>query len=100
MKDYFKKPIQTPIDAEHFFWLLFSDNLLFHPEDDPADIIEVASKSEDRRTFTDEEAVGLRMRLDEVWEVYDDPCKFILDTFYTEPSYEDQAHTEFYNENL
>lgn len=102
MKSYFKVPLTSKAEVEGFFWNLFSDNLLFHPEDDPKNIVRVSELNLKRSEplFTADEIVQLRARLDEVWDIYDDPCKFILDTFYTKPDYEDQVHTAFYNENL
>jgi hypothetical protein len=46
---------------------------LFHPEDDPANVI-----NDNGRIFTDSEATAIRQRIDEAYEFMDDPCEFIL----------------------
>lgn len=81
MRDYFSSPIKSEADAEGFFFCLHQDGLLFHPEDDPSTVINGQS-----RIFTDEEALLIRQRIDEAYEVMDDPCHFILSM--TEPDFQ------------
>jgi hypothetical protein len=93
MKQYFKEPLKNREDVETFFTKLFLDDLLFHPEDDPSDIIYLEEDSEiwEERVyvplFNEEENIKLRQRLDEVFEHHEDPCKFIVDTFYKPNDY-------------
>ena len=82
MKDYFLTPIRSSRDAEGFFFCLHQDNLLFHPEDDPSIVVNRSGAL----LFTDPEALILRQRIEEVYEVMDDPCDFILDL--TEPDFQ------------
>lgn len=81
MRDYFLDPITKEAEAEGFFFCLYQDNLLFHPEDDPASVFNNAE-----RVFTDEEAEILRVRIEEIYSVMDDPCDFILTM--TEPDFQ------------
>lgn len=74
MKNYFLTPIKSFADAEGFFFCLYQDGLLFHPEDDPSIVVNQSG----HLLFTDPEALILRQRIDEVYEVMDDPCEFIL----------------------
>lgn len=83
MRDYFLTPITKSQDAEGFFFCLYQDGLLFHPEDDPSTVINAQSG---KRIFTDSEAPLIRQRIDEVYEVMDDPCDFILSM--TEPDFQ------------
>jgi hypothetical protein len=80
MKHYFLDPIKSESDSEGFFFCLYQDGLLFHPEDDPANVVD-----KNGRIFTDFEALLIRQRIDEVYEFMDDPCKFILSM--TEPNF-------------
>jgi hypothetical protein len=73
MKPYFLDPIKSEADAEGFFFCLHQDGLLFHPEDDPAIVI-----NDQGQLFDDDEVKALRQRIDEVYEFMDDPCEFIL----------------------
>jgi hypothetical protein len=74
MKPYFLTPIKSFADAEGFFFCLYQDGLLFHPEDDPSIVVNQSGEM----LFTDPEALILRQRIDEAYEVMDDPCEFIL----------------------
>jgi len=49
--------------------------MLFHPEDNPADVINNATG---QPLFTSEQVEQVRQRIDEVYEVMDDPCEYIL----------------------
>ena len=75
----FTKPITSESDAEQFFYDLHAENLLFHPEDDPATIINPAGE----RIFTDAECLLVAERITEVYQYMIDPCEFIVDQFYT-----------------
>jgi hypothetical protein len=74
MRDYFLNSIKSFADAEGFFFCLHQDDLLFHPEDDPSIVVDRSGAL----LFTDAEALMIRQRIDEVYEVMDDPCDFIL----------------------
>lgn len=82
MKTYFLDPIKSEADAEGFFFCLYQDGLLFHPEDDPATIVKGQSGA---LLFTDAEVLIIRQRIDEIYSVMDDPCEFILRM--TEPDF-------------
>jgi hypothetical protein len=68
MTDIYTTPIRTEADAESFFYQLHQLGWLFHPEDDPANV----------SIFTPEQAQHLRERINEVYEVMDDPCEYCL----------------------
>ena len=74
MKDYFKQELKKPTQVTEFFNKLYKDGFLYHPEDDAHDII----TSDDSKLFTDEEADILNQRMVEVWNVYGDPCEYVL----------------------
>ena len=80
MNPLFITPIKSESDAQGFFFCLDQQGLLFHPEDDPANVI-----NSHGRIFTDPEATAIRQRIDEVYEFMDDPCNFILSM--TEPDF-------------
>ncbi len=80
MKPYFLTPLTSLADCEGFFFCLEQDSLLFHPEDDPANVI-----NEQGRIFSDSEANAIRQRISEAYEFMDDPCEFILRM--TEPDF-------------
>jgi hypothetical protein len=73
MKHYFLDPIKSESDAQGFFFCLYQDGLLFHPEDDPSDVVNSGNP-----IFTDLEAQEIRQRLDEAFEFMNDPCEFAL----------------------
>ena len=81
--DYINQPITTEEEAKKFFLLLNNDDLLFHPEDDPKDIVSVSPCPSEGgpdsyyRIFSDEEAEILSQRLEEVYKVMKDPCEYI-----------------------
>jgi hypothetical protein len=70
MTDVYTTPIRTEADAEGFFFQLHQLGRLFHPEDDPAEVV--------NGLFTPDQAQHLRDRLDEVYGVMDDPCAYCL----------------------
>ena len=74
MRPYFSDPIKSFADAEGFFFCLYQDGLLFHPEDDPSIVVNQSGAL----LFTDAEVLLIRQRVDEAYEVMDDPCEFIL----------------------
>ena len=58
------KPTEFSFDgARQWFTALQSADLLFHPEDDPADIVRIIDGS---RTFADEEADEIRDQMAEL----------------------------------
>jgi hypothetical protein len=75
MTDVYTTPITTEADAEGFFYQLHQLGRLFHPEDNPSEVVNGASGG---WLFTQEQAQHLRERLDEVYEVMDDPCTYCL----------------------
>lgn len=83
MKPYFRTPITCKEEAEKFFDNLNADDLLFHPEDDPCDIIKLVETNPNKYEplFTLREARYLRDRLDEAWLHLADPCEYILENF-------------------
>jgi hypothetical protein len=66
-------PLTSFADCEGFFFCLDQDGLLFHPEDDPASVI-----NDQGQLFNHEDVKALRQRIDEVYEFMDDPCEYIL----------------------
>jgi hypothetical protein len=74
----FTKPLTSQRDAQQFFRDLHAADLLFHPEDDPATIINQAGE----RIFTDAQCPLVVERIAETYEFMTDPCEFIVDTFY------------------
>ena len=80
MKPYFKVPIESAEDGEKFFRQLAADNLLFHPEDDPVDIVSYDKETKIWSPLFDlQESRQIRKRLDEAWLYMSDPCEFILE---------------------
>ena len=73
MNPLFITPIKSESDAEGFFFCLDQQGLLFHPEDDPAIVI-----NDQGQLFNDQEVVALKQRITEVYEFMDDPCQYIL----------------------
>jgi hypothetical protein len=81
VRPYFLIPLTSFADCEGFFFCLDQDGLLFHPEDDPANVI-----NDQGQLFNPEEIKALRQRIDEAYEFMDDPCEFILSM--TSPSFQ------------
>ena len=73
MNPLFITAIKSESDAEGFFFCLDQQGLLFHPEDDPAIVINAQGQ-----LFNDDEVRALRQRIDEAYEFMDDPCEYIL----------------------
>lgn len=68
----FCEPIACPDDARRLLSYLHQHGLTFHPDDDPADL----SPS----IFSEEEAIHLRSRMDEIATIQDfDPCAFLIE---------------------
>jgi hypothetical protein len=80
VRPYFLTPLTSLSDCEGFFFCLDQDGLLFHPEDDPANVI-----NDQGQLFKPEEVKALRQRIDEAYEFMDDPCEYILSM--TEPDF-------------
>lgn len=74
MKTYFKKPITSLNDAHAFFDSLAIDRVLFHPEDNPEDIVDGFGLA----LFTPEECAELNQRIVEVYSFDADPCAYCL----------------------
>lgn len=74
---YFKIKIVDFDDMKVFFDSLNKDELLYHPEDNPYTVM-----GKSGRIFTNEECEYLEKRIQEVFEVCTDPCKYIYETFY------------------
>ena len=79
----FKQTLQTPIEsadqAREFLNYLSSQNLLFHPEDNPSKIVN--PHAPDEKLFTAEECVYLEYRILECYlemPAEEDPCRYIL----------------------
>lgn len=79
VKDYFKIPISNIEHMSLFFKSLSRDGLLFHPEDCPTQIMTV-----DGRLFNDVECEYLKDRLNEVFAIHSDPCKWLYENIYLE----------------
>ena len=71
---YIKTPIKTLDNAKGFFYQLSKDDKLFHPEDDPDSIINRQGKP----LFSPSECIDLRLRINEIYKLMDDPCDYIL----------------------
>lgn len=85
-----RSEIHSKEDAELYLRCLFETDTLYHPEDNAEDII-IASPCPSSggptqyvEFFTEKEAKLLNKRMDEVWDYLDDPCGYILETFYPE----------------
>jgi hypothetical protein len=74
----FTKPLTSQRDAQKFFRDLHAADLMFHPEDDPATIV----NKDGERIFTDAECPLIAERIAEAYEFMVNPCEFIVDTFY------------------
>jgi hypothetical protein len=77
--NHFKKSITNKEESKEFLIFLNETDQLFHPEEDPRDIIK---NSTGEKLFTEEQSVDLEIRLDEVYEYLEDPCEYILKEFY------------------
>lgn len=68
-------PITSLTEAHVFFTRMAIASLLFHPEDDPATVVDANG----RALFDDSECALLRKRVSEVYAFDSDPCAFCLD---------------------
>ena len=75
-RDFYTSPITSLAEVETFFRKLSAAGKMFHPEDDPADIVNSYSLA---HIFNPEEAANIRLRIAEVYQFMDDPCAFIMD---------------------
>jgi hypothetical protein len=94
MTDIYTTPIRTEADAEGFFFQLHQLGRLFHPEDDPSEVVNGASGE---WLFTKEQAQHLRDRINEVYEVMDDPCDYCLTLTHPDSDRDDDhglSHTD------
>ena len=78
LKMNFHNPIKSQNDAEQFFYDLENEGLLFHPEDDPATII----NDQGKLIFASDDVELINQRIDEVYMFMVDPCEFIINSFY------------------
>ncbi len=74
---FFKVPIETEEDMVMFFDSLNNSKLLYHPEDSPYTVM-----SSEGRVFTNEECEYLEKRIKEVYDVCNDPCKYLFNNLY------------------
>lgn len=84
MKTYFILPIATRKHAFDFIINLVNDDLFFHFESSPEDIVDKYGK----RTFTDAESEVLKLRIDEMFDLLTSEeifafCVAIVDFLYT-----------------
>ena len=75
MKPYFTEPITDIDQAYAFFYKLWADGLLFHPEDDPRSIW---NSRDGGYLFNDAEVEVLRQRIMETYQLDFDPCAYCL----------------------
>ena len=80
MKKYFKKEITNETEAKNFLYELYKDDIGFHPESDPRDIIKAGDEG---FVFTLEQCRYLDLRLEEIYKYMEDPCKYIMEVLYT-----------------
>tara|TARA_R100001594_G_C3943686_1_gene241285 strand:- start:428 stop:706 length:279 start_codon:yes stop_codon:yes gene_type:complete len=83
IKTYFKVHINKENQAKEFLDKLYKDGLMYHPEDDAHDII-----TNEGELFTADEADLLNERMNEVFGVLDDPCKYVLELIKKYDQYE------------
>ena len=76
MNPLFTTPITTTADAEGFLFQMYQHGLDFHPEDNPADIIDTRTG---QPLFTPAEADAVSERMEEVFMHMVDPCEYLLD---------------------
>ena len=60
--------------------LMNKDDIGFHPESDPRDIINAGNRG---FVFTLEQCRYLDIRLEEIYKYMEDPCKYIMQVLYT-----------------
>lgn len=77
MNPVFTTPITSELEAQAFFKSLAAEKLLFHPEDDPASVIDSHLGI---CLFHAGEIEHLRLRVAEAYQFMLDPCEFINNT--------------------
>ena len=68
--------LTTEKEASSFLRALENEGRMIHPDDDPATIVRTYDGT---RVFTDEECVHLRKRIEEVFNLIDDPYQECMD---------------------
>lgn len=76
----FKNKITSTAEAEGFLFCLHDSGLSFHPEDNPASII---NSKTGQRVFTDQQAADLTDRMEEVYFYMVDPCDYLLNLMHS-----------------
>jgi hypothetical protein len=71
----YTNPITSKAEAQDFLSQLHQSGNLFHPEDNPADIIKGRTGE---ALFTTTEATHIAQRMDEVFQHLADPCEYAL----------------------
>lgn len=80
MNPLFTAPITNTADAEGFLFQMHDLGLSFHPEDNPADIIDTRTG---QPLFTPAEVEAVNERINEVFMYMADPCGYLLDLIYS-----------------
>ena len=70
-----ENPITNKEEAEAFFAALKENDKLFHLDDDPFDLLHHPTQE---RTFTDEQAHLVELRVNELHNVLDDPFEMLM----------------------
>lgn len=70
------KTLTTAQEAKAYLKELYDNDLLFHLDDDPADMVRV---SDGEPTFTIEECEMVSQRISEVFSLLKDPFEYIVD---------------------
>ena len=68
--------LTTEEEASSFLRALENEGRMIHPDDDPATIVRTYDGT---RVFTDEECIHLRKRIEEVFNLIDDPYQECMD---------------------
>jgi hypothetical protein len=80
--NFFKNKITSEQESKLFFHRLDKHHLMFHPEDDPSQIVALNDNNEHEELFTEEQCIDLRLRIDEIFEYMNDPCLYIVENIY------------------
>jgi hypothetical protein len=70
------KELTTPEEASSFLSALENEGRMFHLDDDPEKIVRTFDGS---RVFTDQECIPLRKRVEEIFNLLDDPYQECMD---------------------
>lgn len=76
MLELFTREVQSIELAQQLLQELMAENLLFHPEDAPASVIDSCFGT---RLFTDEEAILLDQRMCEMYQYMPNPCAYAME---------------------